>query len=179
MRRLRGLKAFLWIGLMAFFAVGIEYGALQVFYLRGATPRLVLAVLVSVSLCQGPLWGVPLALVLGFIIDALTGWGLGVAMLCCVLAAGAGLFQTLRLHADALWLAPVLSMAAVLIAEIVQIGVLYISRVIVPITGADLYRLAVSVLLTGACSFIIHLILYRQLQPAVENNFIRRYRTFR
>ena len=179
MRRLRGLKTSCWILLMAFLSLGLEYGALQVFYLRGATPRLVLAVLVSVALCQGPLWGISLALVMGFIIDSLTGWGLGLAMLCCTIAAGSGLFQQLRMRADALWLAPVLSIGATFFAEIAQIAALYVRRVIVPVTGADIYRAAVSMLLTGICSFVIHLILYRLLQPAVENNFIRRYRSFR
>ena len=66
-----------------------------------------------------------------------------------------------------------------LLSKLVTFAVLYISRVAVPVTGALFYRLAVTVLLTGAASLAIHLILYRRLQPAVEDTFARNFRTYR
>ena len=179
MRWLQRGKPFLWMLLLAVVCFGLQLGAFQALSIHSVGPDLILALIVSVSLCQGPVWGIFLALALGLMADSLTGWGLGLNMLCYVLTAGlCGLYE-LRLHADAPWLSPALSAGAVLMSKLVNFAVMYISRVAVPVTGALFYRLAVTILLTGAASLVIHLILYRRLQPAVEDTFARNFRTYR
>ncbi len=178
-RWLRRGKPLLWVVLLAVLCFGLQMGAFQELSIHSVGPNLILALIVSVSLCQGPVWGVFLALALGMMADSLIGWGLGLNMLCYVLTAGLSGLYELRLHADAPWLSPALSAGAVLLSQIVTFIVFYISRVAVPVTGALFYRLAVTILLTGAASLAIHFVLYRRLQPAVEDTFRKNFRTYR
>ena len=176
---IRRVKPFLWVAALAFVCFGVELGAYQALGIQDTGPCLILALIVSVSLCQGHLWGIPLALVLGLMVDSLTGWGLGLNMLCYSLTAiVCGLYE-LRINADAAWLSPALSAGAVVVSELINFGISYISRVTVPVTGKFFFHLAVSLLMTGAVSLVIHLILYRRLQPAVEDHFMRNFRTYR
>lgn len=170
---------FLWVVAMTVLCFGVELGAYPALGIQDTGPCLILALIVSVSLCQGHLWGIPLAVVLGLMTDSLIGWGLGMYTLCySVTAIFCGIHE-FRINADALWMAPALSAGAVVITELISFVISYISRVTVPVTAAFFLHLALSVLLTGAVSLAIHFILYRRLQPAVEDHFMRNFRTYR
>ena len=82
------IKPLLWVLVLAVMTLGLQLGAFQVFNIKSVAPNLMLALVVSVSLCQGSSWGIVLALVLGAITDALTGWGMGLSMLQWVFVAG-------------------------------------------------------------------------------------------
>lgn len=175
----RKVLPFLWVAGAAFVCFGVELGAYQALGVQDTGPCLILALIVTVSLCQGHLWGIPLALVLGLMADSLTGWGLGLHMLCYSVTAIICGIRELRINADAVWMSPALSAGAVLLSEIIGYGVSYVSRVTVPITAGFLLHLAVSLLLTGAVSLMIHLILYRRLQTSVEDQYLRSFRSYR
>ena len=179
MIRLWRVSPVLWVIALAFLCFGMELGACQALGIQDTGPCLILALIVSVSLCQGHLWGIPLALILGLMADALTGWGMGLNMLCYSITAIVCGVHEFRINADALWMAPALSAGAVIVSELISFVISYISRVTVPVTPLFFFHLAVSLLLTGAASLGLHLILYRRLQPITEDYFMRRFRTYR
>jgi rod shape-determining protein MreD len=173
------IKPLLWVLVLAVMTMGLQLGAFQVFNIKSVAPNLMLALVVSVSLCQGSGWGIVLALVLGAITDALTGWGMGLNMLQWVIVAGIAGLQELRMHADRLWLPMVISAGGYVICTVITWLALYISRVLITFHTAQILQMVGSMLLTSVCACILHLILYRRLQPVVEDYYVRNLRIYR
>ena len=83
------------------------------------------------------------------------------------------------MHADRLWLPMVISAGGYMLCTMITWLALYISRVLITFHTTQILQMVGSMLLTCVCACILHLILYRRLQPVVEDYYVRNLRIYR
>ena len=170
----RRVRSFGWVAGFAIVLFGLEYGAFPVLGVERVAPCLIVALTVTVSLSLGPMAGAVFALILGFMADTLTGWGLGLNMLSLSLTAALCSGTPMRDKADRLLTPLGLGARCYLVKRTAELIVLYVSRLPLVPEGPALMRLVASALFTGLAAMALHGVLYRRLSPAPDD-MLRRH----